>query len=87
MASFRSNDEFFQAVRDLIVRLEQKGHHEAAAGLREGFRAINGLTDGSALFLQAIERVQATASSGLVPDENRALEKIRKAVHSAVYRR
>ncbi|MGH9363705.1 MAG: hypothetical protein ACRD1B_00350 [Thermoanaerobaculia bacterium] len=87
MASFRSNDEFFQAVQDLIARLEQKGHHEAAAGLTEGFRAINGLTDGSALFLHAIEGIQATASSGLDPDENHALEKIRKAAHSAVYRR
>ena len=87
MASFQSNDECFQAVRELIGRLEQKGHHEAAARLREGFRALNGLTDGWALFLEAIEGVQATASSGQDHDERRALEKIRKAAHSAVYRR
>ena len=87
MASFRSNEEFFQAVRDLMAKLEAGGHHQAAAELREGFRCLNGLTDGWALFLESIERVQATESKRFAPDDRKALEAIRAAAHAAVYRR
>ena len=87
MASFRSNEECFQAVRDLVTRLEQGGHHQAAAELREGFGCLNGLTDGWALFLQSIERVRATASTSFAPDDRRALETIRAAARAAVHRR
>src|SRR5437763_450272 len=62
MAAFRSNEEFFQAVNDLIATLEAGGHQEAAAELREGFGCLNGLTDGAALFLESIEKVQASTS-------------------------
>jgi hypothetical protein len=86
VTSFRSNEEFFQAVTDLMARLEDGGHGHAAAELREGFHCLNGLTDGSALFLDAIESVRATASKGFEPDDRQTLESIRAAVRKAVYR-
>ena len=83
---FSSNEEFFQAVRDLIARLEATGHPQAAAELRSGFGCLNGLTDGAALFLESIEKVQASVDR-FDRDDRQALEAIRTAVHKAVYRR
>ncbi len=87
MASFRSNDEFFHAVEDLTAKLEAGGHVDAAAELRGGLRCLNGLTDGAALFLEAIERVQTTHAKRFTQDERKALAAVRAAVHRAVYRR
>jgi hypothetical protein len=87
MASFRSNEDFFQAVADFIAKLEIEGHRQAADQLREGFRCLNGLTDGWALFLESIEKVQAIHSKGFGRGERQTLETIRKAVDAAVYRR
>ena len=87
MATFRSSEEFFEAVEALIARLEGARHQEAARGLRDGLRCLNGLTDGSALFLDAIEKVQATESERFTREDQQALETIRARVHVAVYRR
>ena len=87
MTSFRSNEEFFQAVNDLIATLEAGGHQEAAAELREGFGCLNGLTDGAALFLASIEKVQASEARRLDWASQKALKAIRAAVRAAVYRR
>jgi hypothetical protein len=86
-APFRSNEEFFQAVRTLIAKLEETGHAKAACELREGFGCLNGLTDGAAQFLEAIEKVRTTQSKTFAPEDRETLEAIRAAVHRAVYRR
>jgi hypothetical protein len=87
MASFRSNEEFFQAVADLTAKLEVGGHVDAATTLRDGIGCLNGLTDGWALLLDSIEKVQASHARGFTADERNALEIIRATVHAAVYRR
>ncbi len=87
MPAFRSNEEFFHAVEDLAAKLEAGGHVDAAAELRSGLRCLNGLTDGSALFLEAIERVHTTHAKRFTSDEQQALSAIQAAVHRAVYRR
>ena len=87
MAHFKSNEEFFQCVKDLIARLELHGHREATTELRAGFGCLNGLTDGSALFLESIEKVQAADIGQFDREEKRALRAIRAAVRAAVYRR
>ena len=87
MPEFQSNEEFFQAVRDLVARLKRGGHGRAAAELNKGLGCLNGLTDGSALFLEAIERVTAADSARFAPDDRQALEAIRKSVRQTVYRR
>lgn len=84
---FRSNEELFDAVRDLVSRLKDEGRAEAAATLEEGFRCINGLTDGAALFLEAIETVRAEHSEDMTSDERRMLRAVRGAVRRVVYRR
>jgi hypothetical protein len=87
MAAFRSSEDFFHAVDALIARLEDAGHHQAASELSDGVRCLNGLTDGSALFLDSIEKVQATESKRFAREDQQALETIRARVHVAVYRR
>ena len=87
MSAFRSSEEFFRAVEALIARLEGAGHQEAASELKDGLRCLNGLTDGSALFLDSIEKVRATEAKRFARDDQQALETIRAWVHVAVYRR
>lgn len=87
MATFESSDELFQAVEALVARLEAAGAADAAGELRSGFRCLNGLTDGWALFLESIDKVRSTKAKGFAPDDRRALTAIRAAVHKAVYRR
>ena len=87
MPPFRSNEEYFRAAEALIARLELGGHQQAADELRDGYRCLNGLTDGCALFLEAVERVQATQAEGLSGEDQQALETIRGAARKAVYRR
>ena len=55
--------------------------------MKAGFGCLNGLTDGSALFLDSIESVQASESKRFDRDDRKVLESIRAAVHFAVYRR
>jgi hypothetical protein len=86
VTSFQSNEEFFQVVRDLITKLEVGGHVAAAAELEDGFRCLNGLTDGWALFLESIEKVCTAHAKVFAPDERNALESIRAAAHKVVYR-
>ena len=87
MTSLHSNDEFFQGVEDLIAKLKDGGHQQAAVDLRDGLAHLNGLTDGWACFLESIERVQATESKRFAREHQRALEMIRATAHAAVFRR
>jgi hypothetical protein len=87
MKPFTSNDEFFAAVRALIDRLEASGSTVAAAELRGGFGGLNGLTDGSASFLESIERVRRAFAKTFSREDREALDRIRAAVHRSVRRR
>jgi hypothetical protein len=87
MPSFHSSAECLQAIEGLISRLALGGHQQAADGLRDGYRCLNGLTDGWALFLESVEAVRATQSGRLSPEDRQALEAIRAAAHKAVYGR
>jgi hypothetical protein len=86
MARFKSSEEIFQAVRDLLSRLEDHGHPAAVAELKAGFGCLNGLTDGWALFLESIEKVRAADARKFGRDEKRALDELRAAVRFAVHR-
>ena len=85
--SFRSTVECLDAARELMTRLERRSHGEAAAALRSGFACLNGLTDGWALFLASIEKVQAVSADRLDPEDRRALEALQEAAQAAVHRR
>jgi hypothetical protein len=82
---FQSNEEFFKAVTDLVTRLERGGHERAAAELRAGLGYLNGLTDGAALFLDSIAKVQAIHAERFTRDDQKTLETIRVVLHRAVY--
>jgi hypothetical protein len=86
MAQFASNEEFFEFVRDSIMRLHTSGRSLAALRLSDGFRLVNGLTDGWADFLESVRGVQAEFDQVLLPEEREALERIRAALHTLVYR-
>jgi len=86
MPSFQSNQEYFQAVTALMAKLELGGHQQAADELRDGYRCLNGLTDGWALFLESVEKVQATHAKRFSREDQQTLEVIRAAAHKIVYR-
>ncbi len=87
MAQFSSQQEFLQFVRDSIMRLHTSGHSLAALQLSDGFRLVNGLTDGWADFLEAVQKAQVQFAQALSSEEREALERIRAALHTLVYRR
>jgi len=87
VTGFRSNEELFQAVRDLVAKLDGEGHRQAAARLKDGLGCLNGLTDGWALFLEAIDEVEASEATRFAPAHRKALEVLRAAAHAAVHRR
>ena len=85
--TFSSNEELFDAARHLISGLRARGADASAKILHDGFRCINGLTDGWALFLDAIIEVQESFSHQLRENEQRLLKDMHAAVYEAVYRR
>lgn len=87
MGQFANNEEFFEFLRIRIMRLHTSGHSLAALRLSDGFRLMNGLTDGWAAFLQSVQKVQAEFGQILPAEEREALERIRTAAHAAVYHR
>lgn len=86
MRKFDSNEQYFEAVTDLAVRLGSEGHESAALEIREAMACINGLTDGWAQFLAAIEAVERRFGHGLGGEHRAELQAIREAAHNAVYR-
>jgi len=87
MTSYRSNEEFFQAVEELIASLDRDGHAAAAGELRRGLAPLNGLTDGWALLLEAVESVQVAYAKNFSANQRETLASIREAAHAVVYRR
>lgn len=87
MHGYGSNEEFFDAVRGLISELRADGRAEAGARLEDGFGCLNGLTDGAASFLEAVEELLAGEGGALTGPQLRTLREIRGALRRAVYRR
>lgn len=86
MKQFSSYEECFAAVTTMIARLEALGLHGAADEMRSGYGCLNGLTDGWALFLEAIERVWEREKAGLSPADRKALKTLRAEVRRIVHR-
>ena len=81
-----SSERYFEAVIKLAARLESEGHAAAADQIRRGLRCINGLTDGWALFLDAVEAVDAELGDQLAGADREDMRAIREAARRAVYR-
>jgi hypothetical protein len=86
MMNYRSNDEFFQAFRDIVRRIERDAP-EAAQELREGFSCLNGLTDGWALLMESIDRTLSQHRGNLAQNDRVKLERMLSIVNGIVYRR
>jgi hypothetical protein len=87
MRDFKSNEEFFVALRDLIDRIEKQGDIEAAQELRSGFSCLNGLTDGWALLMESMERAISANQGKIEKSEMLELRNMYKVVSKVVYRR
>lgn len=84
---FASADEYFAEVRALIADLGHSGRGGAAAELREGFGCLNGLTDGWALFLEAVEAVAGRYGPDLSAEQRSRLEAVRRVAARVTHRR
>ncbi len=84
---FPSLDAYFEAVRALVADLAASGHGAASAALDDGFRCLNGLTDGWALFLDAAEAVRSRYGDGLSTAQRRRLDEVRRVARRIVHRR
>ncbi len=76
---------FFSEVKNLIEELERRGHTAAAVELRDGYAALNGLTDGWALLLESAGRARHLCRD--VPDLRKRLETVEEDAYRTVYRR
>ena len=85
--SFASADELFEVVRSLIAEMRANGQTGAAKELDDGFRCLNGLTDGWGLFLESIDAVLRRSFEDLTASQGATLADIRAAVHRAIHRR
>lgn len=87
MRDFKSNEEFFVALRDLIGRIEKQGNIAASKELRSGFSCLNGLTDGWAQLMESMERTMAANQGTIEATEMLDLSDMLKVVSKVVYRR
>jgi hypothetical protein len=87
MKEFKSNEEFFAAMRDLIDRIEKQGNAAATQELRSGFSCINGLTDGWALLMESIDKTIKANRNNIAHQEMSELHDMLKVVTKVVYRR
>lgn len=83
---FRSSGELFAAVDRLICALEDGRYNAAAASVRRGFAALNGLTDGWADFLGGLEKAEEQLPLSAAPRVRRELKDLLAAARYAVYR-
>lgn len=84
---FKSNEELFGAVQDLVDALKRNGHRREADVLSNGLASLNGLTDGWAFLLDALREVESGGADVLTDSEKDVLCRIHDAVYEAVYRR
>ena len=87
MRDFKSNEEFFAALRNLMDRIETQGNTAAAQELRSGFSCLNGLTDGWALLVESMQRTVAANRGKMGKAEMLELRNMITVVTKVVYRR
>jgi hypothetical protein len=85
MRQFASFDELFQFIRSLIEQLESAGHTDAATPLRDGYAALNGLTDGWAMLLEGIASARKLDKT-MSPELRSQLAELQAVVRKMVYR-
>lgn len=84
MAQFASHEEFYATFNGLLERLTTAGQTDAVACLREGLSWVNGLTDGWAQLLEAVEQVWR-ASRGWAAEDRADLARLRRTLRRRVW--
>ena len=83
---YKDNQEFFNDVRAFQNELETIGEIEAAKEIKEGMSLINGLTDGWAMFLSSLNKVNSKYSSTLSAEQKEKLSFYINLTHKVVHR-
>jgi hypothetical protein len=83
---YKDNQEFFTDVHALQKELENNGEFEAAKEIKEGIGLINGLTDGWAMFLESLNKVNLEYSSSFSTEQKEKLSYYIKLTHKVVHR-
>ncbi len=86
MKTYASNEAYFEELAGLVGRMEQSGHTEAAMQVRHGISCVNGLTDGWAMLMDALEATVTRHGQNLPQDQLSDLESAFEAARKAVYR-
>jgi hypothetical protein len=84
--SFESNTELFEAIKALQVSLKESGNDKAAAIIADGYDCLNGLTDGWAQLMEALEKAKALYGVSLSSSQYEALAAIHACVKGVVCR-
>jgi hypothetical protein len=84
--TYSSNEEFFQAITNLMDRMRQSGYTEAEQEIRQGYGCLNGLTDGWGMLLDSIEKVIASHGRHLPAGQLSELKAMFDVVKKVVYR-
>ena len=87
MAIFDTNEEYFKAVRDLASELKRHGNEEDSAALYDGFRCINGLTDGWADHLDSLLMLEENRDGRLSESQQLRMTALCDAAYQAVHRK
>ena len=83
---YKDNQEFFNDVQVLQNELENNGEFEAAKEIKEGIGLINGLTDGWAMFLESLNKVNLEYSSSFSAEQKEKLGYYINLTHKVVHR-
>jgi len=86
MKTYASSAELFESARRLASQMSSEGNEAAAKEILRGIQAVNGLTDGWALFLESLDRVNEAQGESISNGASNELQSIRAAVRKAVYR-
>jgi hypothetical protein len=87
MQKFKSNKEYFQAVRDFMTDLKESGLEREAEKVRHGFGLINGLTDGWNMYLEVLIELESEKPSVLSPAQHQRLTELIDAAEQALTNR
>jgi hypothetical protein len=87
MAGAAHDRVLVSAVEDLAARLAGAGLAGAGEELRRGVGLLNGPTDGWALLLESIERVDRAYGRRMAPEDRKALASLRANVRALLHRR
>jgi hypothetical protein len=84
---FRSNEEYFAALRGLVERWCDERNLRALSRLLPGYLSMNGLTDGWTNLYEALKLTRALGHEAFSPTDWDMLNELIRGAERIVYRR